>query len=89
MVNVRRCFIGSDIAGGLRVRIGGEQAVCLPPLWARGRDGERQPLLKTVSEGERIFGVELAHTGGKETTGGPEEMPEDMELILQGSGPLP
>lgn len=64
LVNVGRCFIGSNIASGLSERIGGEQAVCSPPLWALGRVGELQPLLKRVSEGERIFRVELKNFQG-------------------------
>lgn len=88
-VNVRGCFIESDIVGGHAEKIGGGQAVCSPPLWAPGRDRELQPPLKRVLEGERISGVELAHTGGKKMTCGPEEMPEDTELVPQDSGPLP
>lgn len=86
-VNVRGCFTGSDVVGGHGEKIGGEQAVCSPPPRAPGRDGELQSPLKRVSEGERIFGVELVHTGGKEAAWGLEGMSEDTELVPQGSGP--
>lgn len=64
-----------------RERICGEQCMLASPV-GPGRDWELWPPLKRVTEGERRIRVELAHTYGKRTPGGPAEMPEDTESLF-------
>lgn len=44
---------------------------------------------KSFRGGENFQGGAKEFSGGMEMTWGPEEMPEDPELVLQGSDPLP